>query len=100
MWDLPGPGIEPVSLVLQGRFLTTKEAPPTPAFYCDLLFDKAALLIIDRFLKMFFSVLLIFNLNNLWDSKLEDDPMVIPTHVKIAFDKTENLQYEICSCLR
>ena len=26
MWDLPGPGLEPVSLVLAGRFLTT--APP------------------------------------------------------------------------
>ena len=23
MWDLPGPGIEPVSLALQDRFLTT-----------------------------------------------------------------------------
>ena len=26
MWDLPGPGIETVSLALQGRFLTTGEA--------------------------------------------------------------------------
>ena len=26
MWDLPGPGLEPVSLTLAGRFLTT--APP------------------------------------------------------------------------
>ena len=26
MWDLPGPGIEPVSFALQGRFLTT--GPP------------------------------------------------------------------------
>ena len=26
--------------------------------------------------------------------------MVIPIDVKIAFDKIENLQYEICSCLR
>ena len=26
MWDLPRPGMEPVSLVLQGRFLTT--GPP------------------------------------------------------------------------
>ena len=26
MWDLPGPGLEPVSLALAGRFLTT--APP------------------------------------------------------------------------
>lgn len=44
------PGIETsVPRVLQGRFLTTKEAPPTSVFYCDLLFDKAALLIIDHF---------------------------------------------------
>ena len=26
MWDLPGPGLEPVSLALEGGFLTT--APP------------------------------------------------------------------------
>ena len=26
MWDLPGPGIEPVSPAFQGRFLTT--GPP------------------------------------------------------------------------
>ena len=26
MWDLPGPGLEPVSLALAGGFLTT--APP------------------------------------------------------------------------
>ena len=26
MWDLPGPGLEPVSLALAGEFLTT--APP------------------------------------------------------------------------
>ena len=26
MWDLPRPGIEPVSFALQGRFLTTGEA--------------------------------------------------------------------------
>ena len=26
MWDLPGPGVEPVSPALAGRFLTT--APP------------------------------------------------------------------------
>ena len=36
MWDLPGPGLEPVSPALAGRFLTT--APPgEPLFlilYC------------------------------------------------------------------
>ena len=26
MWDLPGPGLEPVSPVLAGRFLTTTPA--------------------------------------------------------------------------
>ena len=30
MWDLPGPGIEPVSLALQGRFLTT--GPPGKSY--------------------------------------------------------------------
>ena len=30
MWDLPGPGIEPVSLALQGQFLTAE--PPPPVF--------------------------------------------------------------------
>ena len=32
MWDLPGPGIESVSLALAGRFLTTvppAKSPPT-----------------------------------------------------------------------
>ena len=32
MWDLPGPGLEPVSPALAGRFLTT--APPAkPAMF-------------------------------------------------------------------
>ena len=30
MWDLPGPGLEPVSLALAGGFLTT--APPGEIF--------------------------------------------------------------------
>ena len=32
MWDLPGPGLEPVSPALAGRFLTT--APPRRSNYC------------------------------------------------------------------
>ena len=36
MWDLPGPGIEPVLLVLQGGFLTT--GPPVkPPEFCFVL---------------------------------------------------------------
>ena len=31
MWDLPGPGLEPVSPALAGRFLTT--APPGKSLY-------------------------------------------------------------------
>ena len=35
VWDLPGPGIELVSLALQGGFLTTgpPEEPQTVSFY-------------------------------------------------------------------
>ena len=35
MWDLPGPGLEPVSPALAGGFLTTVPPgkSPTPAFY-------------------------------------------------------------------
>ena len=33
MWDLPGPGLEPVSLALAGRFLTTEpQGSPAVAF--------------------------------------------------------------------
>ena len=31
MWDLPGPGVEPVAPALQGRFLTT--GPPGKPHY-------------------------------------------------------------------
>ena len=35
MWDLTGPGIEPVSLALQGRFLTTgPPGKPSPQYLC------------------------------------------------------------------
>ena len=32
MWDLPGPGLEPMSPALAGRFLTTE--PPGRSNYC------------------------------------------------------------------
>ena len=38
MWDLPGPGIEPVSLALQGGFLTI--GSPGKLLFCVLLFKK------------------------------------------------------------
>ena len=37
LWDLPGPGIEPVSPALQDRFLTT-EPPGKPHFELFLVF--------------------------------------------------------------
>ena len=43
MWDLPGPGIEPVSPALAGGFLTT--APPGKS-----LEDTLKLLLLDPFL--------------------------------------------------
>ena len=33
MWDLPGPGVEPMSPALEGGFLTT--APPGKSLYAD-----------------------------------------------------------------
>ena len=35
MWDIPGPGLEPVSPALAGRFLTT--APPGKPVFVDFL---------------------------------------------------------------
>ena len=34
MWDLPGPGLEPVSPALAGGFLTT--APPEKPCFCSM----------------------------------------------------------------
>ena len=54
MWDLPGPGLEPVSPALAGRFLTT--APPgKPAtmFFCFLVFNVAT----RKFYLLFLNVL-------------------------------------------
>ena len=36
MWDLPGPGLEPVSPALAGGFLTT--APPGKSLFLGILF--------------------------------------------------------------
>ena len=41
MWDLPGPGLEPVSAALAGGFLTT--APPGKP--CIFLFNKSFFLL-------------------------------------------------------
>ena len=38
MWDLPGPGIEPVSPALAGGFLTT--GPPGKASICVVFGDS------------------------------------------------------------
>ena len=38
MWDLPGPGIEPVSPALAGGFLTT--APPGKSPLVDFYFSQ------------------------------------------------------------
>ena len=35
MWDLPGPGIEPVSPALAGGFLTTAPPGKSPTSYVD-----------------------------------------------------------------
>ena len=53
MWDLPGPGLEPVSPALAGRFLTT--LPPgksPPAEFLMTLKDKREKLEEGRFLKL------------------------------------------------
>ena len=35
MWDLPGPGLEPVSPALAGGFLTTAPPGKPPEYYFD-----------------------------------------------------------------
>ena len=42
MWDLPGPGPEPMSPALAGRFLTT--APPGKSLWIDLTFPPLLLI--------------------------------------------------------
>ena len=53
MWDLPGPGLEPASSVLAGRFLTT--APPGKPWNLFLIKCKEALLNFLIFRKLFLS---------------------------------------------
>ena len=48
MWDLPGPGLEPVSPALAGGFLTT--APPGNSHLGDLFFFNLIYLFIYLFL--------------------------------------------------
>ena len=36
MWDLPGPGLEPVSPALAGGFLTSVPPGKSPGFYSKL----------------------------------------------------------------
>ena len=43
MWDLPGPGLEPVSPALAGKFLTA--VPPAKPPHCSL--DSISLIIHD-----------------------------------------------------
>ena len=38
MWDLPGPGLEPVSPALVGGFLTTASPGNSPGFSFDLIY--------------------------------------------------------------
>ena len=45
MWDLPGPGIEPVSPALAGRFLTT--APPGKSLYILLNGDYTGVMVLE-----------------------------------------------------
>ena len=47
MWDLPRPGLEPVSPALAGRLSTT--APPgKPPFIVDVIYFKLLLLVINN----------------------------------------------------
>ena len=51
MWDLPGPGLEPVSPALAGRFLTT--VPPGKSHLLNLLMEVIPSLISLSFLNIF-----------------------------------------------
>ena len=52
MWDLPGPGLEPASPALAGRFLTT--APPGK-YKNSFSFDRTLLFSLAMHLKILFS---------------------------------------------
>ena len=57
MWDLAGPGIEPVSLALQGRFLTTGP-PGKPSVFCVCLCLRVTFLIHLSQIPLYLSCLL------------------------------------------
>ena len=50
MWDLPGPGLEPVSPALAGRFLTTVPPgkPPHPFLSCLLFNNFVSVFVVSR----------------------------------------------------
>ena len=40
MWDLPGPGLKPVSPAFAGRFLTTAPTGQSPLYMFDIFHNK------------------------------------------------------------
>ena len=68
MWDLPGPGIEPVSPALAGRFLTTAPPGKSPNFFINWLFSTLSLFSLSSFfllILVFMSLMFLF-LNIYW----------------------------------
>ena len=56
MWDLPGPGLEPMSPALTGRFLTT--VPPGKPGSCFFIQLAALCLLIGVFSPLTFKVII------------------------------------------
>ena len=55
MWNLPGPGLEPVSPALTGGFLNhcaTREVPPNHVYFINLLIYLLAVLLRTGFLQL------------------------------------------------
>ena len=71
MWDLPGSGIEPMSPVLAGRFLTTapagKSCPPCPKFLLILSHVLLLLRMTDFCLSVFLCRCIITRERGCWD---------------------------------
>ena len=57
MWDLPGPGLEPVSSALAGRFSTT--APPGKPIYMFFSFLNLGQLTFTRYIDYYASLILL-----------------------------------------
>ena len=77
MWDLPGPGIEPMSPALAGRFLTT--APPGKS-YKILLFN------------------LFYNHKNDWATFSSTFPQIlryVEQEKNMSLEELENIQWSI-----